>query len=62
MTTTSSPPDRRSAHIRAEPTAVPAGHAAADVYWPDPSPLDHWWTEVMDVPSGHGLAALGRRP
>ncbi|WP_157186485.1 hypothetical protein [Nocardia jiangxiensis] len=18
------------------------------VHWPDPSPLDHWWTEVMD--------------
>ncbi|WP_327152080.1 hypothetical protein [Nocardia sp. NBC_01329] len=22
--------------------------AAADVHWPDPSPLHHWWTEVMD--------------
>ncbi|MFQ6225723.1 hypothetical protein ACLML9_00160, partial [Nocardia sp. NPDC002869] len=21
---------------------------AADVHWPDPSPLHHWWTEVMD--------------
>lgn len=20
----------------------------ADVYWPDPSPLQTWWTEVMD--------------
>lgn len=28
----------------------PARAAAPDVRWPDPSPLDPWWTHVM---AGH---------
>ncbi|WP_169823276.1 hypothetical protein [Aldersonia kunmingensis] len=30
----------------ATPTAEPAD--AGVVYWPQPSPLDDWWTEIMD--------------
>ncbi|GGK95568.1 hypothetical protein [Nocardia jinanensis] len=44
------PPGPRSAAARCR-TPNPAGSgaaAAADVHWPDPSPLHHWWTEVMD--------------
>ena len=30
-------------------------------FWPDPSPLDQWWTEIMDgvpprVPAGDNIA------
>lgn len=24
--------------------------SAPDVYWPDPSPLDSWWAQVMRAP------------
>ncbi|MEV0104948.1 hypothetical protein AB0H42_01215 [Nocardia sp. NPDC050799] len=24
------------------------GQGAIDVQWPDPSPLQSWWTEIMD--------------
>lgn len=60
MTMHASPPDIDSAPTAAVLTArerhhtagpdpgTPVGLDAADVYWPDPSPLQHWWTEIMD--------------
>ncbi|WP_459549409.1 hypothetical protein [Nocardia sp. X0981] len=36
-----------TATITPDPTAV-TDHHAADLRWPDPSPLHDWWTEVMD--------------
>ncbi|NUS93752.1 MAG: hypothetical protein HOQ36_15325 [Nocardia sp.] len=30
----------------ASPTVEPAG--TGTVCWPEPSPLDGWWTEIMD--------------
>ncbi|NKY59046.1 hypothetical protein [Nocardia flavorosea] len=46
------PPGPGPAAVRRRTTAPGGGTAvddfAADVHWPDPSPLHQWWTEVMD--------------
>ncbi|MEV3963757.1 hypothetical protein AB0M34_23180 [Nocardia sp. NPDC050193] len=37
---------------------APAGSGEIDVRWPDPSPLQSWWTEIMDgVPMPHSRRA-----
>lgn len=34
--------------VRHTHTAAHDSDAPPIVHWPDPSPLDRWWTEVMD--------------
>ncbi len=36
----------RMNHTHATDSDVPENSPV--VHWPEPSPLDHWWTEVMD--------------
>ena len=38
------------ARTRATDSDVPfvVPEDSPEVHWPEPSPLDHWWTEVMD--------------
>jgi len=41
-------PHDHALEVRHPRTAATDPDAPPIVHWPDPSPLDHWWTEVMD--------------
>ncbi|MBB5915247.1 hypothetical protein BJY24_004114 [Nocardia transvalensis] len=48
MITPSPTPLNHTSAVDHIPTPATDSADTQAVRWPDPSPLDHWWTEVMD--------------